>query len=81
MAKELPGLSLSLSGVKYERDRRPKWPGDYSYSNLNSKMLHISTFYAMQYGRDLDRLIREVIIANPALGPVHVLKVDVSDSF
>ena len=36
---------------------------------------------AMKYGRSLERLIREVIIANPALGPVCFLKADVSDGF
>ena len=35
----------------------------------------------MQYGRALERLIREVVIANPSLGPVHYLKADVSDGF
>ena len=35
----------------------------------------------MQYGRSLDRLIRGVVIADPALGPVHVLKVDVIGGF
>ena len=35
----------------------------------------------MQYGRALDRLVREFVISNPALGPVHVLKSDVSDGF
>ena len=36
---------------------------------------------AMKYGRSLERLIREVIIANPALGPMHVLKDNVNDGF
>ena len=35
----------------------------------------------IQYGLALECLIREVIIADPALGPVHVLKVNVSDGF
>ena len=35
----------------------------------------------MEYGRALERLIREVVIANPALGPVHVLKADFSEGF
>ena len=35
----------------------------------------------MQYGQALDRLIREVMIADTALGPVYVLKSDVSDGF
>ena len=35
----------------------------------------------MQYGQALDHLIREIIISNPSLGPVHILKADVSDGF
>ena len=36
---------------------------------------------AKQYGPALDCLIREVVIADPTLGPVYVLKEDVSDGF
>ena len=81
VAKELRGLRLIPPRVKEERDRRPRWLGDYSYSNLNSKTLPISALSAIQYGRDLDRLIREIVIADPTLGPVHVLKADASDDF
>ena len=35
----------------------------------------------MQYGWSLDRLIRKVVIDNPAPGPVRVLKAGVSDYF
>ena len=35
----------------------------------------------MQYGRALDLLIIEVVIACPSLGPVYVLKDEVSDGF
>ena len=35
----------------------------------------------MQYGHDLQCLIREVVISDPALGLVHILKSDVSDDF
>ena len=31
VAKGLPGLRLSPPGVKVERDRRPRWLGDYSF--------------------------------------------------
>ena len=81
MDKDLTGLSLSLSGVKEERDRWSQWIGEYSYSNLNSETLPISAIYAMQYGQALERLIREVVISDPELGPMHVLKADVSDCF
>ena len=41
----------------------------------------MSAVSTMQYGWSLERLIGEVIIAIPALGPVHVLKADVNDGF
>ena len=31
VAKRLPGLRLSPAGMKVERDRRPRWLGDYIY--------------------------------------------------
>ena len=81
VSKELPGLSLIPLGVKNEHDRRPKWIGYYSYSKLNSETLTIATLFAMQYRRMLDSLIREVVITEPVLGPIYVLKADVSDRF
>ena len=36
---------------------------------------------AMQYAQALEHLIREVSIADPALGHMHVLKADGSDGF
>ena len=35
----------------------------------------------MKHGWDLDRPIREIVISEPTLGPVHVLKADVIDGF
>ena len=35
----------------------------------------------MQYGRALDFPIREVVIANPALVPIYILKSDISNVF
>ena len=35
----------------------------------------------MQYGRALDCLIREVVIADPSLGTLHVLKADDINGF
>ena len=37
VAKRLPGFRLSPPGVKVERDRRPRWIGDYSYFKTNAK--------------------------------------------
>ena len=35
----------------------------------------------MQYGQALERLMMEVVISDPSLGPINVLKADVSDGF
>ena len=35
----------------------------------------------MQYGRTLDCLLREIVFADPDLGPVYLLKADVLDGF
>ena len=42
VAKGLPGLSLSPPGVKVERDRRPRWLGDYSYFKTNAETLPVA---------------------------------------
>ena len=81
VAKEIQGLRLIPPGVKEERDWRPRRLLDYSYIKLNSKTLPIAALSAMQYIWDLDRPIREIVIADPTLGPVHVLKADVIDGF
>ena len=81
VAKGLPGLRLSLSGVKVERDRRPCWLGNYSFFLTNAETMPIACLSVMQYGRALDRLIREIVYAYLALGCVYLLKSDVSDGF
>ena len=81
VTKRLPGLRLSPPGVKVERDRRPRWLGDYSYFKTYAETLPVACLSAMQYGRALDRLLREIVFADPALGPVYLLKADVSDGF
>ena len=67
--------------MKVERDRRPRWLGDYSYFKTNAETLPVACLSAMQYGRALDCLIREIVYADPALGYVYLLKADVSDVF
>ena len=71
---ELPGTKLRPPRVKEEREWRPRWIRNYSYSNINSYSFPISTLNVVKYGRDLDLFIREVMIANPTLGPLYELK-------
>ena len=81
VAKRLPGLSLSPPGMKVERDRIPRWLGNYSYFKTNADNLPVAFLSSMQYGHTLDHLLREIVFADPALGPVYLLKADVLDGF
>ena len=81
VAKRLPGLRLILPGMKVKRGRRPHWIVNYSYFKTNAETLPVARLSSMHYGRALDRLLREIVFAEPALGPVYLLKADVSDDF
>jgi hypothetical protein len=80
--KDLPGLTLSPPGVIPQRDRRPRWIGDYTWSEVNPDTDESGApIDAMQYGRALDRILREILMADPKLGHVLLLKADLSDGF
>ena len=81
VAKTLPGLRLSPAGAVEQRDRRPRWIGDYSFSGVNAESQPFAAVESMQFGHALERFLRELLLANPALGPVYLAKTDVSDGF
>ena len=66
---------------KAEKDRGPRWLGNYSYFKTNVKTLPLACLYSIQYGRALDCLLCELVFADPALGPVYMLKTEVLDGF
>ena len=67
--KRLPGLRLSLTGIKVERDRGPRWIGKYSYCKTNAETLPVDCLSVMQYVHVLDRLLHKIVFADPTLGP------------
>ena len=71
VAKDLLGMTLIPPGVKEDKECRPRWIGNYSYYNTNIESLPIAMLSTIQHGRALDRLIREVVIAHPALGTIY----------
>ena len=79
--KDLPGLRVSPPGVVPQRDRRPRWICDYSWWGVNDDTLPLAAMESMQFGHALERILREILLANPALGPVRLMKVDISDGF
>jgi hypothetical protein len=81
LAKTLPGLRLSPPGVIPQRGRRPRWICDYTWYGVNQDTLPLAPTEAMQFGHALDRYLRELILADPSLGPLYMLKLDISDGF
>ena len=79
--RHIPGLRVLPPGVVPQRDRRPRWIGDYTFSGVNGDTLPLAAMEAMQFGHALDRILREILLSDPNLGPVQMLKVDISDGF
>ena len=77
--KEWPGLRYSPPGVVPQRGRRPRWIVDYSFWGINEETLPLAALESMRFGTALDRILREILLADPAFGPVYLMKVDLSD--
>jgi hypothetical protein len=80
-ARKLTGLRTSPPGVIEQRDRRPRWIGDYSWYGVNFETQDIAATEAMQFGRAFERFLRELLLADPRYGPVYLMKADASDGF
>ena len=81
IALSLPGLRTSPPGVVPQRGRRPRWIGDYTWSGVNQETIPLFAGEAMQFGHALDRILREILLANPSHGYVFLTKTDLSDGF
>jgi len=79
--QDWPGLRYSPPGVVEQRERRPRWIVDYSFWGINKETLPLAALESMQFGLALDRILREILLANPEFGPVNLMKVDLSDGF
>jgi hypothetical protein len=79
--KHLKQLRVAPIGVVPQFDRRPRTIVDYSFSELNKDTLKLSPQEAMQFGRVLERIMTQVVHADPRYGPVKQLKVDMADGF
>lgn len=81
VAKKLPGLRISPPGVVPQRGRRPRWICDYTWSGVNQDTVPLAAMEAMQFGHALERILREILLANAAHGHVYMTKTDLSDGF
>ena len=79
-ARTWQNLRISPLGVVPQRDRRPHLIVDYSFSNLNNKIIALASCKAMQFGWTLQRVLTTIVHANPRYGPpVHMAKIDLAD--
>jgi hypothetical protein len=74
-------LRISPMGVVPQRSRRPRIIVDYTFFLLNDETLKLAPREAMQFGKALQRILQAIVDANPAHGPVHLMKVDIADGF
>ena len=81
VVKDLPNLRLSPLGVVPQRDRRPRLIMDLSFYGVNADTVRQAPPEAMQFGRTLERLLTTIRHADPAYGPVHIIKIDIADGF
>ena len=79
--RRLPGLKISPAGVVPQRNRRPRTIIDYTFSGVGPTTLQVAAPHAMQFGRAFQRILQRIAFANPKFGPVHLLKVDLSDGY
>ena len=81
MALDLKGLRLSPPDVVPQRDLRPRWICKYTWLGVNQDTLPLAAMEAMQFVHALKRILREILLANPAHGPVILHKTDLSNRF
>ena len=53
---------------------------DHSFSGMNKETLPLVP-ESMQFSHALERIIREILLADPVFGPVKMLKMDLSNGF
>ena len=69
-----PSLRLSPLGVVPQRERRPRLIVDYIFSGVNGDTVRMAPKEAMQFGRALQRVLTQVVHADPRYGPPKLAK-------
>jgi hypothetical protein len=79
--KDLPSLRISPPGVVPQCNCRLCWIVNYSWWDVNADTLPLVAMDAMQFGHALDQILRKILLSNFSLGPVYLIKLDISDGF
>jgi hypothetical protein len=81
VVRHLKNLRVSPIGVVPQHKRRPRPIVDYSFSNVNGETITLAPDDAMQFGRALERIITQIVKADPRFGPVEFIKIGIADGF
>ena len=81
LVKDVPGIRLSLLGLVPQYNRRNRMMSDYSLFGVNDNIVPLAPPEAMRFSQTLKRLLQRIYRANDVLGPVYMLKIDLSDGF
>lgn len=79
--QQWPELRLSPLGVVPQRERRPRLIVDYTFSGVNQDTARLAPAEAMQFGRALQRVLTQIVHADPRFGPPKLAKIDIADGF
>ena len=77
----LQNLWLSPVAVTPQVGRRPRLIFYFTWSGLNNIAERLSPMEAMRFGDALQRILKQVLTANPRLGPVYLSKLDLADTY
>lgn len=79
--KHFPGLQLGPIGVVPQQDCRPRTIVDCSFHGVKDETCGLAPEEAMRFGQAFQRLVEDIVSANPRFGPVHLCKIDTSNGF
>ena len=77
----LQNLWLSPVAVTPQMRRRPRLIFDFTRSGLNDTSESLSRMEAMPFGGALQRILKQILTADPCLGPVYLSKVYLADAY
>ena len=77
----LQNLWLLPVAVTPQVVRRQRIIFDFTWSGINNISERLPPMEAMRFGGALLRILKQVLTANPCLGPVYLSKVDLSDAY
>ncbi len=77
----LPNLWLSPLGIILQRDCCPHTIADYTFSSINGNMVPLADHLPLQFGQALLCILQNIVMRNPAFGPIYLLKLNIADGF